>query len=161
MKFSHILSLLFFISLSSFAVGQSSFDNEIKFQNNYDKDIYISIAYHDDNPFTMGGQSPWTKMWFKCKAGKSLSLKFPSFYGEKYYHAHVDGDKSINWGAGTKFYLHPTKGYTILQEDKLGVEEGFLHASDLSGHEIQLKKSELDEVQFTQIKMGMETVVIE
>ena len=160
MKFLHVIALLLSLGLST-AFGQNSFSHQVNFQNDFDKDIYICIAYLDNNPFTKGGRSVWTKMWFKCEAGESRKINFPSAYQDHYYHAHVDGDKSINWGEGEKFYLHPSNGYTILQEDQLGVEDGFLHAIDLSGDEIQLAKSKLDKVEFSQIKLGTKNIAIQ
>lgn len=146
------------IGLFSNLNAQTVSSSNITFKNEHTKAIYVAIAFKDNNPYTMGGMAMWTKFWFKCEPGKSIVLTYPTAYGDKYFHAHVAGDKSTSWGSQEKYYVHPSKGYSIMQGSVPGVDKSKLIAKDLSGKEIQISTTGLDQSGFD--KVTSSTVVI-
>lgn len=85
--------------------------HKVTFKNNSNKDMYVAVAYYDNDPQTMGGRCFYSKGWYKVKQGKSIWLNVS---GRKfYYHAHQVGKSEVSYGSEKEFYVHPIKAFNI------------------------------------------------
>ncbi|WP_299457668.1 DUF1036 domain-containing protein [uncultured Microscilla sp.] len=84
---------------------------KVTFKNKSEKDMYVAVAYYDNDPRTMGGRCFYSKGWYKVKQGKSIWLNVS---GKKfYYHAHQVGKNDVSYGSEKEFYVHPIKAFNI------------------------------------------------
>lgn len=88
---------------------------KVTFKNESDKDMFVAVAYYDNNPSTMGGRCFYTKGWFKVKKGKSI---WTNVSGRRfYYHAHEVGNHEVSIGSEKELYVHPVDKFNIKKAD--------------------------------------------
>lgn len=84
---------------------------KVTFKNTSDKNMYVAVAYYDNDPRTMGGRCFYSKGWYKVKSGKSIWLNVS---GRRfYYHAHQVGNKEVAVGSEKAFYVEAIKAFNI------------------------------------------------